>query len=318
MSVSLTSFTTKPSKSCDDLETHGISYSIPPTTPFPSTYPFTTAGSAASTPSSSCHRLASGSPPSSPPSFSTGSATSAVSDTGEDNFPPTPNSKQSGFAYGTHNAPSRVVSPTPGPSHSFENNSERSNTSPFLIRSTSFEDRHLLFRLAGRSINDLDSFEPTSQMVSDAYRRITEELSMDTFRCLLYYLEVVHERKRMTYFTSCWEVTEIKRWEALVISMREESKADFITTKQESQYLLDIFAERLSLPRSTATDGPYLNAACDNAKLSLSRTSAELSILKARADVLEDRMADDWYVLSLSQVLFSPVAYTSPEITMDL
>jgi hypothetical protein len=93
-------------------------------------------------------------------------ATSAVSDTGEDSFPPTPNSKQSGYAYGAPNAPSRVVSPTPGPSHSFENNSERSNTTPFQIRSTSFEDQHLLFRLAGRSIDDLDSFEPTSQMVS--------------------------------------------------------------------------------------------------------------------------------------------------------
>jgi hypothetical protein len=141
---------------------------------------------------------------------------------------------------------------------------------------------------------------------------------MDTFRCLLHYLEAVHERERMTYFTSCWEVTEIKRREALAISMREESKADFINTKRESQYLLDIFAERLSLPRSTATDGPYLNAACDNAKLSLNRTGAELSILKARADAFENRMADDWYVLSLSQVLFRPVAYTSPEITMDL
>jgi hypothetical protein len=141
---------------------------------------------------------------------------------------------------------------------------------------------------------------------------------MDTFRCLLHYLEAVHERKRMTYFTSCWEVTEIKRREALAIRMREESKADFINAKQESQHLLDIFAERLSLPRSTATDGSYLDAACDKAKLSLSRTGAELSILKAHANVFEDRMADDWYVLSLSQVLFRPIAYTSPEITVDL
>jgi hypothetical protein len=122
----------------------------------------------------------------------------------------------------------------------------------------------------------------------------------------------------MNYFTSCWEVVEIKRWEALATCIHEESKADFINAEQESRYLLDIFAQRLSLPRSTSVDGPYLNAACEKAKRSLSWTGAELSILKACANNLEEWLVNEWYVLSRLQLLSGPVTYTSPEITRNI
>lgn len=60
------------------------------------------------------------------------------------------------------------------------------------------------------------------------YARLTENLSANTCRYILHYLEVVRERKQMCYFASCWEVAEIERREALALCMREELKVDYM------------------------------------------------------------------------------------------
>lgn len=116
------------------------------------------------------------------------------------------------------------------------------------------------------------------------YTQVAESLSAEMFPRMIHYLEAVRERKRMCYYASCWRVAEAQRREALSVSMREESHADFVQAERAVRWLVDTFAQRLSLPLYDSTaDATYATTIRDGDRRSLRSTDTQLSILKDHA-----------------------------------
>jgi hypothetical protein len=80
----------------------------------------------------------------------------------------------------------------------------------------------------------------------------------------------------------------MERQEALTVCMHEESKVEYMRAEQESQWLLDIFSQCLSLPRhGNAPDVTKSIAVHNSDKRSLCRTDAQLIILKDCANTVK-------------------------------
>ncbi|KAG2750489.1 hypothetical protein P692DRAFT_20873323 [Suillus brevipes Sb2] len=207
------------------------------------------------------------------------SSTSA-SDAEDDNFPPTPQSKQSCGAYYVVKPSDGIGSPTPNRIPKTDNTAAFSLYPPI----TSFEEQHYFDRFLGRPVNDNDSLEDVGQRVQDIYKSHIGRLSANSVRCAIHYKEAVRERKRMRWYTARWEVAEVQRLHTLLRSLCEESETEFIMADRESRWLLDILVERQTLP-VTAAQAEYTAATCDTAKKSLRLADAELAMLNGRATV---------------------------------
>jgi hypothetical protein len=113
-----------------------------------------------------------------------------------------------------------------------------------------------------------------------------KQLNAKSFYGVVHYLEAVRERQRMRYFTACWDVAVVQRRQAAVLSARDESKSDFLTVERELALVLDILAQRLTLPREleTAANTQYLMASRDDDRRSIQRADDALAVLKAGAN----------------------------------
>ncbi|KAG1818419.1 uncharacterized protein BJ212DRAFT_1298539 [Suillus subaureus] len=201
-----------------------------------------------------------------------------VSDAEDDNFPLTPQSKQSCGACYVANPSAGIASPTPNRSPKID------NTDAFSLYPTitSFEEQHYFDRFLGRPVNDEHSLEKVSQRVQDIYSSHIGRLSADSVRCAIHYKEAVRERKRMRWYTARWEVAEVQRLHTLLLSLRDESETEFIMADRESRWLLDILIQQQTLPATTA-QAEYAAATCDNDKKSFLLADAELAILADRS-----------------------------------
>lgn len=99
------------------------------------------------------------------------SSTSA-SDAEDDNFPPTPQSKQSCGACYVVKPSDGIGSPTPNHIPKID------NTTAFSLHPmiTTFEEQHYFDRFLGRPVNEEESLENVSQRVSHLLNNIPQEL----------------------------------------------------------------------------------------------------------------------------------------------
>ncbi|KAG1739429.1 uncharacterized protein EDB91DRAFT_1248782 [Suillus paluster] len=211
----------------------------------------------------------------------------ATSTTPDAEFPCTPNSNRSSgvchITYTSVEAGSLTPNPSPENQHSDASRPHYSSSS---------EEEHIFDGLLDNLNCDQGTSKSVEQKVMEAYLRHIGQLSASSFHCIIRYLEAVHERQRMHYYMSCWDVIVVQRWEAVALSARDKSKTDFLAVEQELQFVLDILSQHLSLPRETTVDSQNLAAAHDNDRISILRTDAVLTTLKGHADPM-----DDWYVL---------------------
>ncbi|KAG1842911.1 hypothetical protein C8R48DRAFT_678862 [Suillus tomentosus] len=181
-------------------------------------------------------------------------------------FPPTPNSKLS-FHVANNGAAS-------GP----QTRSCSPENSDLPHRWTaSFEDQCLFDRLSGWSVDFNDTSETISERVKEAYMSILQNLSLNTFQCVIHYLEAVRERHRMIYHAACWEVSEHARRQALACAMREDSKRDFLKAEQEVRFLMEILGQRVALSHQPVAK--YSAGVRDHSRTSVDRADAVLVIL---------------------------------------
>ncbi|KAG1866786.1 hypothetical protein F4604DRAFT_1927753 [Suillus subluteus] len=127
-----------------------------------------------------------------------------VSDAEDDNFPLTPQSKQSHNACHVASPSTGVRSPTPNRSSKVDD----TNTFSLYPMITSFEEQHHFDRFLGRPVNDPHSLETISQQVQDIYCSHIGRLSVKSVCCAVHYKEAAREQKRMRWYTARWEAAE--------------------------------------------------------------------------------------------------------------
>ncbi|KAG1723298.1 uncharacterized protein EDB91DRAFT_1087844 [Suillus paluster] len=135
-------------------------------------------------------------------------------------------------------------------------------------RTASFEDQCLFDRLSGWSVDFNDTSEAISKSVGIVSNMSlsSDNLSLSSFQCVVHYLEAVHERHRMLYHATCWEVSEHERREALAHVMREDSKRDYLKAEQEVQFLLDILGQCVALSHQPVAN--FSAQVCNHSKTS--------------------------------------------------
>ncbi|KAG2129090.1 hypothetical protein DEU56DRAFT_915214 [Suillus clintonianus] len=197
-----------------------------------------------------------------------------MSDAEDDDFPLTPQSKQSRGSCYVANPPVGIGSPTPNRSPNVDD-SDAFSLYPTI---TSFEEQHYFDKFLGRPANDEHSLETIGQRVQDIYCSHIDRLSSDSVRYAVHYKEAVRERKRMRWYTARWEVAETQRLHTLLRSLCDESETEFIMAERESRWLLDVLVQRQTLPATTA-ESKYVAATCDNDKKSFLLADAELAMV---------------------------------------
>jgi hypothetical protein len=113
-----------------------------------------------------------------------------------------------------------------------------------------------------------------------------KQLNAKSFYGIVHYLEAVWERQHMRYFTACWDVAVVQRRQAAILSACDELKLDFLMVEWELALVLDILAQRLTLPRKleTAANTQYLMASCNDDRRSIQWADDALAVLKAGAN----------------------------------
>lgn len=226
----------------------------------------------------------SSSPPSplSPSSVNgTGSGASTTSDA---EFPRTPksNCSISGICR-IADTSAEAGSPTPCPSPENQQHSD-----VFRPHYSSWsEDERDFDGLLDDLNRDQGTMKDIEQKMMETYLRHVGKLNASSFNCIIRYLEAIRERRRMRYYTSCWDVAVVQRREAVALSVRDQSKSDFLAVERELRLILGILAQRLSLPRATAADSQGFAAVRDKDRISIQQTDTLLATFKDHAIALK-------------------------------
>ncbi|KAG1739656.1 hypothetical protein EDB19DRAFT_1978039 [Suillus lakei] len=246
-----------------------------------------------------------GSPPSTPPVSLRGSVTAAstVSETDDDVFPLTPDSKRSGDPHYVADISGGAGSSTPSRYHKqhFANNHHH----PYR-RTPSFQDRHIFECMLGSS--DCDSLlEDMKGKTDDGFLRYMDMLGPQSFRLVVHYKEAVRERKRLDLYVAYWAREETKRLDTIRRFVLLTAQEEYARAEREAAVLLNRLLERH--PPSTGVDAQSLTRFSDRCRRSLGKTDAQLDLLKDRImrehiasspddlddnlDAAQDRLADD-------------------------
>ncbi|KAG1836702.1 hypothetical protein F4604DRAFT_1942933 [Suillus subluteus] len=219
------------------------------------------------------------SPPSTPPVSPGGSASGTVSESDDESFPLTPDSKRSGDTrYVTD------VSGRAGPSNLSRYHKQHHVDSchysfhPYR-RAPSFQDRRVFECMLDSS--DCDNLlEDQKGKTDNWFVKHMDALGPQSFRLVVHYKEAVRERQRLDLFVAYWAREESKRLDNLRQFMLQAAQEDFVKAEREAAVMMRRLLEKH--PPSTEIDAQSLATLSDHNKKSLRRTDAQLDLLKDR------------------------------------
>ncbi|KAG1799426.1 uncharacterized protein HD556DRAFT_1439806 [Suillus plorans] len=218
-----------------------------------------------------------GSPPSTPSVSPGGSAAGTTSESDDDSFPLTPDSKCSGDTRHVADISGRAGPSTLSRYHK-QHHVDSCNYSfhPYR-RAASFQDRRAFECMLVSSDCD-NSLGDMKGKTDDWFLAHMDALGPQSFRLVVHYKEAVRERQRLDLFVAYWAREESKRLDNLRQFMLQAAQEDFVRAERETSVLMRRLLEKH--PPSTEIDAQSLAMLSDHKKKHLRRTDVQLDLLK--------------------------------------
>ncbi|KAG1847430.1 hypothetical protein C8R48DRAFT_779153 [Suillus tomentosus] len=236
----------------------------------------------------SCTSSHVGSPPSTPSVSPGGSAAGTLSESDDNSFPLTPDSKRSGDTRHVADNSGRAGPSTLSRYHKHHHVDSYNYSFHPYRRAPSFQDRRAFECMLGSS--DCDNLpEDMKGKTDDWLLRHMDALGPQSFCLVVHYKEAVRERQRLDLFVAYWAREESKRLDNLRQFMLQAAQEDFVRVERETSVLMRRLLEKH--PPSTEIDAQSLATLSDHNKKHLRRTDAQLDLLKDR--IMQKQMAHE-------------------------